>query len=177
MIRHGIAKRYAKALYGLDRERVKDFSTLFAFFQREPKVLQLLRSPLVTEAEKEALLTQALKERVAPIFLHFLFFVMKKKRINSLKEIFVEYELLVDAQAGMWEAELISRGPLPPSTRNELLDKLERSFNKKIALREESSDDIVGGTLFILGNQEIDWRVETRLDKIKKHLLGIDVCR
>lgn len=57
------------------------------------------------------------------------------------------------------------------------MKKLETSYSKKIAIKEQVSEDIIGGTLLILGNKEIDWRVETRMDKLKKHLLGFDVCR
>lgn len=73
MIRHGIAKRYAKALYQLDNGRMPDFTTLFSLFKSQPKLAKLLQAPLITQEEKEQLLTKALEGRVKPLFLHFLF--------------------------------------------------------------------------------------------------------
>lgn len=183
MIRHAVALRYAKALFQSDQnthvhqKRIKDFEHYFALCKKNPKLVRVLEAPFVCQKEKEKLLKTALEGHVDPIFLNFLFYVTKKRRVQSLDEIFVEYSILVDSQEHIWEAKLVSGVGLQTLPRNDLVAKLEKFYDKKIVLKEEVETKILGGTFLILGNKLIDWSVKTRLQKLESHLLGLDICR
>lgn len=182
MIRHAVALRYAKALFQVDqkthayKKRIKDFECLFGLCKEQPKFLQVLEAPLIGQKDKEALINKALKGHVDDIFLNFLFYLCKRKRVNSLREIFVEYEILADTEEHVWEAELVSGVGVQTAARQELVGKLETFYNKKIELKEQVEPKILGGTFLILGNKLIDWSVKTRMEKLKTYLLGLDIC-
>ena len=108
--------------------------------------------------------------------MNFLFYLCKRKRINSLQEIFVEYEILADTEEHTWEAELVSGVDVQTAARQELVGKLEKFYNKKVVLKEQVEPKILGGTFLILGNKLIDWSVKTRMEKLKTYLLGLDIC-
>lgn len=183
MIRHAVALRYAKALFRIDQKkhahhkRMKDFECYFALSKKNPKLVQVLEAPFICQKEKEKILKTALEGRVDPIFLNFLFYITKKKRVHSLSEIFVEYCILVDSEEHVWEAELVSGASLQPLPRQDLIAKLEKFYDKKIVLKEQVEPKILGGTFLILGNKLIDWSIKTRIQKLESHLLGLDICR
>ncbi len=183
MIRHAVALRYAKALFQIDKKkhaykkRIKDFEYLFALFAKNPKVHEILKSPLFVPKTKEDLLKSACKEHVDTIFLQFLFYLLKKKRLNSINEIFTEYEILADIEDQVWEAKLISGVSLQKAPRQNLIEKLEKFYSKKVVVKEVVNPKIIGGTFLILGNKQLDWSIKTRMEKLEKHLLGLDICR
>lgn len=183
MIRHAVALRYAKALFQIDlgkdahQKRVKDFECYFALCKKAPKLVRILEAPYICQKEKEKLLKTTLEDHVDPIFLNFLFYVTKKKRLHSLKEISVEYSILVDSEEHIWEAELVSGVGLEQMPKHELVAKLEKFYDKKIVLKEKVQPEILGGSFLILGNKLIDWSVKTRIEKLESYLLGLDICR
>lgn len=183
MIRHTVALRYAKALFRIDRKthafqkRIKDFEYLFGLCKQRPKFLRILQAPLIAQTDKKALLTSALKGHVDLIFLHFILFLNKKNRLNILDDIFVEYKILVDSEEQISEAKIVSKMPIQPSAKHDLVAKLQQFYNKKIVLREHVEPKILGGTFLLLGNKLIDSSIKTRLEKLESHLLGLDICR
>jgi F-type H+-transporting ATPase subunit delta len=177
MNRRNVALKYAKALYRVKKNFEADFSYLFMLFRNHPKFLKLLQSPLVTYQEKEAFLKKTLKSVVDAYFLRFVCYVTKKRRTHSLEDIFVEYEILTNSAEGSWKSELITSIELQPNTKKKLIDKMELFYNNKIDCKEKVDPKILGGTLLILGNKQIDWSIKNRLQKLKTHLLGIDICR
>ena len=78
MIRHAVALRYAKALFQVDQKthgyknRIKDFECLFKLCKEQPKFLQILEAPLISQKDKESLINKALKDHVDDVFLNFL---------------------------------------------------------------------------------------------------------
>ena len=183
MIRHAVALRWARALFYLDhkthdyKKRLEDFDYIFALFAQYPKLYRILKAPLVLQSEKEELLKNAVKARVDPIFLKFLLYLMKKKRLHALKEIFVEYELLLDHEEQVWEARLVSGVAVDSKHKGQLLEKLEKFYDKKVVFKEQVDPKILGGTFLILGNKMIDWSVKTRMEKLQTYLLGQNICR
>lgn len=180
MIKPSITLRYAKALFDLDvskgnfSNRAKDFRQIINLFEKQPKILKLLYSPQLTQSEKEALLKSSLKVS-DKLFLNFIFYLVKKNRLNFLKEISSEYENMVDQHEGLWQVELVTKIPIEPLLKEELVKKLEKFYNKKIIFKEVIDHQILGGVLLYVGNKVIDWTIKTRMNKLKEKLLAWNI--
>jgi F-type H+-transporting ATPase subunit delta len=181
MIKHAVALRYAKALFTVDmaagttQKRCQDFQYVLKLFADHPKLMTLIAAPQITPLEKETLLGECLKEINDPVFLRFLFYAMKKGRLNYLKEIYAQYQIMADGGEGIWEGKLISGVPMAAPTLKKLAGRLERFYGKKVVFNEVIDPQVVGGTLLIVGNRAIDWSVESRTKKIKENLLSTHI--
>ena len=89
---------------------------------------------------------------------------------------FIEYEILVDHEEHVWEADLVSGVTVDSEQKHKLIDKMETFYDKKIAIKEEINPAIIGGTFLILGNKLIDWSIKTRMEKLQTYLLGQNIC-
>lgn len=177
MIKGVTALRYSKALFKHDlpnkltKQRVNEFEYLLKTFEDNPKLVQILHAPQIKEEEKRELLTAYLKEIKDPYFLNFLFYLINQGRLESIKQIAVEYEILTHQMENIWDVHLVTSVKAQEELKNELKSKLEKFYKKTIHLTEEIDPQILGGALLKIGNQVMDWSVKTRIKKLKEHAL------
>jgi len=178
MIKQSIALRYSKVLFNLDLEyrldmkkRLIDFESLDALFKRNPKLLILLKFPLIDIDEKKELLASALKNEYDPLFFEFLFYLIQKKKLDYLNLIAIDYRFLVEEHFDIWEVKVISATDLMPEMQTKLKEKLELFFHKQLKINNEVDPSIIGGIKLIFADQMIDWSVVGRLKNLKESLL------
>jgi F-type H+-transporting ATPase subunit delta len=181
MMKHAIASRYAKALFTVDaskgifQDRLEDFDYILKLFEIHPKLVKILNAPQITQKEKEDLLKGSLKKTESSDFFNFLFYLIKKKRLNILSAIQSAYMVMVDEYEGIWEAEFKSGLVIDAGLKKKLKDKIQDFYNKKVIFKEILDPSVVGGALFILPNKMINWSVKVRLKKLEDKLLSIEI--
>ena len=97
-----VTRNYAEALLELAR-RADDLhgwgkliQDVASAMEDDPKLHLFLESPKVSEAQKSAVLSEALSDRVPRHFLRFLLALVRKRRQMLIPEIATEYHNLVD---------------------------------------------------------------------------------
>lgn len=172
MIERRVATHYAKVLFELDKERedlekrVKDFRTLLALLNENPKLKQVLESPIINVEDRK----QALGQLFDTKFLHFLYYLLEKGRFIYLDLIADEFRIMVDEHLGIWEVNLLTAVPIDSTNEIRLKERLEAAFQKKIQISKQVDPKIIAGAILMIDNQMLDWSVENRLKKLKENL-------
>lgn len=173
-----ISIRYAKVLFELDckshslDKRLDDFTSIKNTFKAHPQLVRFMRAPHVTLQEKQDVIQGIFKEVFDPVFIHFLVFLLQRRRLNRLEQIARIYRFLVNQYLGKWEADLVTAVPVDRDNEAKLVKKLESMFNKKIILNKKIDPHIIGGGILVLSNSMLDWSVTGRLKKLKEHLIA-----
>jgi F-type H+-transporting ATPase subunit delta len=92
--------------------------------------------------------------------------LVENKRLLILSVITSLFEELKDKDEGVIEAEIIMAEQQDKKLVNNLLQSLEKRFNKKIEGKVVIDKSIVGGTKIIVGDTVIDASVRGQLDNL-----------
>lgn len=181
MIERSIASRYSKVLFELDapkgnyEKRIGDFDFLLALLENNPTLKTFLKAPQIPLEEKKSVLAASLSEKYDPAFMHFLFYLIQKRRFDYLKSIALEYRMMVNKHLGIWEASVITPTPIDQDAEKKMTDKLERYFHRKIKINQQIDPKMIGGAVLVIGNDIIDWSVRGRLRKMKEYLMAAPI--
>lgn len=178
---HSVAARYAKVLFDLDckqgdlDKRLDDFKLIAEIFKLQPKLIRLLKTSQVSLNDKRKLLSDIFGKTFDSRFIHFISYLIEKKRLSYLNHIGIEYEFLVNKHLDRWEANVITAVPMDAKSESKLVEKLETVFHKKAHLSKKIDPKIIGGAILILANGMLDWSVRGRLKKLKDNLIATQV--
>jgi len=181
MIKRGIALRYSKALFEMDKseatlkKRLAYFQLLQNLLKANPKLEKFLQSPQIDKQNKEELLLSIFNKDADPPFLLYLMNLAQMRRLDYIDQIAMEFHLMVDEFLNIWEAKIITAVPLEEQTGMMLKKKLEDFYKKKIKITNEINPKIIGGAILLANNEMIDWSVASRLKEIKENLLKTHV--
>lgn len=176
-----VARRYAGALFAIGREKglgelEKYGSTLTALeklLKASPDLERLLRAPVITPAEKEAVLGALLEKLGAnPIMVSFLHLLAEKSRLDQLAAIAAAFERLLDEAKGIVRGTVVTAVPLGAAKKGELAASLGKKAGSEVELGFEVDPGILGGIVLRLGNTIMDASLRAQLtaliDTIKR---------
>ena len=171
-----IANRYAEALFQLSEEEnitkeiYNELHSVLDIVKSNKDLDNVLKSPLVTKADKVQLIETLFNNKINNNLKNFLKILVEKGRISSLKSIELTFKQLLNDRDNIIEGTVISAIPLTDEKVKELEEKLSKKYNKNVTLENKVDKSILGGVLIRLGNIQIDGSVKTRLDNIKDQL-------
>lgn len=172
-----VAEIYAEALFLLAKEKQNlekiylDYSDFFTAIKNEDKYLNLLNSPVITDAEKKDLLNEFLKNDFCAEFRNFLFLLIDKKRISSVNDAFLSFEEKYRKEKGIDLAVINSAKKLSEKELNSIKEKLEKISGKTLEIKNKIDSSLIGGFVAELSGKEIDLSVSSTLENIRLSLL------
>lgn len=160
------ARRYARVLYELEipADAVKESERIFS---ETPELGEVLCSPIVSPEKKFGLI-----ERIFPAEIrNFLKTACRHHRLDIAADIFCAYEEYCREQEHIVSAVLSCTEP--PS--EEQLEKMEaflcgRYGAVKAKIQVCRDESLLGGFVLRVGNDEYDWSIKGRLDRLKQKL-------
>ncbi len=173
-----ISVRYAKALFELGKEKelidtvIKDIQLVDEVCKSIADFWLMVESPVVKTSQKRASMKQIFGDRINAITLNFLDLVVKNRREIYLKDISRNFLALCRKDQGILSATLTSASTLEEGSKENLSTLLSKSFNSKIELEEVVDEEIIGGFVLRVEDQQLDASVSTQLNKIKRELLS-----
>jgi F-type H+-transporting ATPase subunit delta len=173
-----VAHRYAAALFSIavrddTVDVIADDLTLVESFVRDVANLRaVLLQPLISEAQKLNLLSDAFGDRTTATTLNFLYLLVRKRRENLIDETIVEYRKLADEKANRVSAQVQSAIPLSAEQVDAITKALEKRTGKSVKVTTQVTGDIIGGLLVRLGDHVIDGTIRGRLVRVRQQLLG-----
>ncbi len=173
-----ISVRYAKALFELGKEKelidtvIKDIQLVDEVCKNIADFWLMVESPVVKTSQKRASMKQIFGDRINAITLNFLDLVVKNRREIYLKDISRNFLALCRKDQGILSATLTSASTLEEGSKENLSTLLSKSFNSKIELEEVVDEEIIGGFVLRVEDQQLDASVSTQLNKIKRELLS-----
>jgi F-type H+-transporting ATPase subunit delta len=178
MREESVARRYAAAFFesaqksGTINEAQADMMTVARTLIDSPKLVALLRQPLVTESRKKAALKDALSAKIRPQTLGFLFLLVDKRRIDMLADVEQEFTQRVRASNNVALAKAVSAIPLSPTEQESLRRSLEARTGKTIELETSVDSALIGGVLVRIGDTVLDGSVRGNLERLREQLLA-----
>jgi F-type H+-transporting ATPase subunit delta len=177
MIMGSIARRYAKALFGLavEQGQVEPWSeslqALKHAIEGSPDLRDVLSNPVYSREQRRAIVSQlgeALKLAADPTAL--LHLLADRNRLSYLSAIVDTFRDLADAHLGRVRAKVTSAVPLEPATAQAIADRLAQAAKAKVILDRAVDPALIGGVVAQVGSLVFDGSVRTQLQDLRRNL-------
>jgi F-type H+-transporting ATPase subunit delta len=170
-----VAIRYAKALLATAQEQqavdqvANDMESVYTTLENSQELKAVLASPVIS-AELKGNTLKAIFGKVSPVVKTFLALVSENNRANHLDGVAIKYKQLYQELQGKQEAEVTTAVPLTPALEKVVMEKIKTLTDKKIELVSRVDQDIIGGFILRLGDQQFDASVANQLQSLEHKL-------
>lgn len=169
-----ISKRYAKALFEAAPENARD-----AIVADLDTIAEVLTDPMArvavtdpdipSSARRKA--CEKLGERAQDSVQKLIRVLLDRRRERVLLDINVAFRELVLAARGEVEGVVESAADLDQATLDRLAETASRLTGKKVLLRVERNDDLLGGVRMRVGTTMFDSSVATAIEELERKLM------
>ena len=172
-----ITVRYAKAFFSLAKEKQmldvlkEDIDLIGKLSGESADFILLLESPVIKTSQKVKLLTSIFKDKVNELTINFLVLIAENKREIHIPGICRNFVDLYRKDHGVIAAMITSAISLPANIIKQIQSKLESEFKTNVELKEQVDEELVGGFVLRIDDQQIDASLATQLKKVKERLL------
>ena len=170
-----VAIRYAKALLATAQDQqavdqvADDMESVYTTLENSQELKAVLASPVIS-AELKGDTLKAIFGKVSPVVKTFLVLVAENNRANHLDGAALKYKQLYQELQGKQEAEVTTAVPLTPALEKVVMEKIKTLTDKKVELVSTVDQDIIGGFILRLGDQQFDASVANQLQSLEHKL-------
>ena len=177
MITGSIARRYARALFGLAEEKgrveawLDGLSTLEKTVAGPAELSDALTSPAYARED-----CRALAGRLAELLgldeepRNLLLLLAGRSRLDQLHGVVDHFRALADQKLGRVRARVVSAVPLEEAAAREIAARLARATRAEVILDRRVDPAILGGVVAEVGNLTYDGSVRTQLEELRRSL-------
>jgi len=176
---HGLAGRYATALFDLAREAKsldtveKGLGALKAALGDSAELKALTTSPLVgRDAAASGIAAVAKAMKLDSLTANFLGVLAKNRRLAALPAIIAAFNGLAAHHRGEVTAEVTSAHKLSAAQTDALKAKLKAGLKRDVALDLAVDPAILGGLVVKVGSRMVDSSIRTKLGAIGQAMKG-----
>ncbi|MCS7013345.1 MAG: ATP synthase F1 subunit delta [Chloroherpetonaceae bacterium] len=166
-----VGLRYATAILqgaGEDLPTVaQDLELVKQILAESKELSNVLKSPIVKDDDKIAILKQVFIGRISIKTLEALELLVRKGRSAFIADTIAEFQALLDAQNGVLNAEVCSAVELDDTQKNLISAQLERLMHKKVRLSTKVMPALIGGLTIRIGDTVIDSSVKHQLERLR----------
>ena len=176
-----ITVRYAKALFELAKEKNQlevlkaDIDLVISILQSSADFGFLLESPVVRTSQKAKAIKLIFSDKIDATTLRFLELVVENKREQHIPGICRNFLDLIRKEQGIKSAVVTSAVTLSEETVNQLKALLEANYKSKVELSEKLNEDLLGGFVLRVDDQQYDASIATQLRKVKEKLMKTEI--
>lgn len=173
-----VAKRYAAALFGLaQRDNIldavaQDVTLIERFVAEVPYLRAVLLQPLVSETQKNKVVTDAFGDRVTATSLNFLKLLIRKRREDLIDVCIQEFRALLAESQNRIEATARTAVPMTYDQVHRLTESLKTLTGKDVHLTPVVDESMIGGVIVRMGDTILDGSVRGRLERLEQQFLG-----
>lgn len=173
-----VARRYAKALFGLAQEAGTVEATgtdleRLATLASDPGLKEVLSSPLLSVARRGALAQLVAQDlKLGELLTRFVGVLADHQRLDVLRLIQAHYERLLDESVGRARATIRTASKLDPHQQNALVAAFSKLTGKQVLPEIIVDPALLGGVVVEVGGRVYDGSVRTQLDRLAKQLAG-----
>lgn len=132
-----------------------------------------IANPAITHDNKIKVLESLLaKARPSKTTANFLRVLLRNGRLTELAEINERFAAELEERSGVVTAQITSARELPEGERSELRAGLEKLTGKKVNLKFDINEQLIGGVVTRIGSTVYDGSVKTQLENLKQELIG-----
>ncbi len=174
-----LARRYAKALFSLGKEKDKvesyaeTLNAIAALYDQGPIVMDALTNPLYPlDVRKKVMAKIATSAEADTIMTRFLDLLVEKKRAGILPDIANELQVMVDRDQNISHGSVISAVELDAALLEKIQATLEKITGNKVILETQVDPTIIGGIIAKVGDLVLDGSIKTQLNGLKESIKG-----
>ncbi len=112
------------------------------------------------------------KENVKQIAAELWVILQRQKMLGQIDRITDEVGTAFSLKQGRLRAKVYSQESLSEQQKNQILERLEKKFGKKIDLCPEVNKDLMGGVKVQIGDEVFDASYISKLQQLKQKLEG-----
>lgn len=168
-----LARPYAEALFKSGQPQGSDATPWLeqlAAIAANAQLLQFADNPKVTASQVFDLVSGLVKGDLPAAGKNFLRTVIDNGRLGVLPEIAHQYRALRNAVGGTADATVYSAFPIDAAALSELGATLEKRFARKLNLKVELEQALIGGIRVVVGDEVLDTSVRARLQQMRAAL-------
>ena len=168
-----VAKRYAKSIFSLAKERglldstFKEITMINEIFNVNKDFINLITNPVVNFDKKKKIIEIVFSNNLESFSKSILYFIIENKRANLITQIFEEFNILYRKEKNILQIDLITAKKASESLKSSIIKKFGKGSD--VLLREKIDKSILGGILVKSENKQFDSTVINSINKIKSN--------
>ncbi len=140
------------------------------------ELLTILTHPKIGTQEKINVVENIFKGKVSDMIMGLMVTMIDKSRAGSIVKVFDYFLESADEYRLIGHADVISAMELTQDFKEKINAKLIATTKyKSFKIKYTVDEDIIGGLIIRIGDRVVDSSVRTKLDKISKELLSVNV--
>ena len=170
----GVAKRYAKAIFGLAKEDKKieplsmDLTSIGDALQISEELNQLISSPVYNRLDQEnAILAISDRMGLSDLMKSSLGLLAMKRRLNILPTLIEEVKAYIAEDKGEVTVNITSASTLSDNQTKDLTKSLEKTIGKEIKIEAIIDESLIGGLIVKVGSKMIDSSIRSKLANLQ----------
>ena len=173
MAGEGAPAVYANALLTLAVEKGQDnivFEAAIALgelIETNPELGRVLKSPIISIAKKQEIMTKLGIGSDIPLFVDFIALVCNRNRVGILPAILEQVALQFLTNNGMVKGAVLSATALDEAEKNLISQLAEKALGKKAILEYKTDASLIGGFIIKVGDRQIDQSVSSQLASLR----------
>lgn len=174
MIQDRIAKRYAKSIFDLCKEKslikpiYDDFVNLKNVFDNATEVIAFLNSPIIRSEKKFSILEKMFSGHLNDLTMSFIKLVSARGREAVLPFVANEFIALYNADQNLTVVELICAIAMEDTQKKAIVSTFETKLKTSVILKEKIDPSIIGGFIVKVAGKQYDNSVASTLRKLKR---------
>lgn len=170
-----IAVRYAKALFLLAQEKNKldevymNMKIVENIFYDSKELVGVLNNANILQSEKNELIKIVFKD-FDKLTQDFLILLIEKKRQEYITSISRLFSDLYRKEKGIIKLTTTTARKLSEELKESIKSFFKNAYKKEVELEEKQNNDIIGGIILRIDNNELNMSVQNQLYSIKKYL-------
>ncbi|MCK5820892.1 MAG: ATP synthase F1 subunit delta [Bacteroidales bacterium] len=171
-----IAVRYAKALYASAREFklteqvLADLKYIDKLIQETPEFSEFIQSPVVQVSDKLSILNDIFKNHCEELSFRFLELITRNKRESYLPAMIRKFFYLYRKDQGIISAKLTTVTKSQTDSLEKIKILLKQKYNAEVELEELNDQDLIGGFVLRVDDEQLDLSIASQLKKIRREL-------
>lgn len=172
----GVAKRYARALFEVAKERAlidrieTELNSVVAAVNDNAELEKLLMHPHIAAQDKKELVTDLFKAHLSEETMNFLYILVENGRESDLAGIAYAYIQLANEERGIADAVVTTAKPLGADEQAQIADKFGKMLNKKLRIQTVIDPAILGGIVIRIGDRLYDGSLKSKLEHFSHQL-------
>lgn len=168
-----VAKRYAKSIFSLAKERgfldstFKEITIINEIFNVNKDLINFITNPVVNFDKKKKIIETVFSDNLESFSKSILYFIIENKRANLITQIFEEFNVLYRKEKNILQIDLITAKKASESLKSSIINKFGKGSD--VLLREKIDKSILGGILIKSENKQFDSTVINSINKIKSN--------
>lgn len=176
MINKTIARRYARAIFDIAREKnavekiSENLKSVVRLIEENADIKKIIYGRLVPAEAKKEIVGKMIPEEVDQMVVNFLYLVLDKNREQYLTGILEAYDQLSAEEKRVLPAQVKSAIPLTGEQVTNLEKKLSQIAGQSVKAQVTLEPNLLGGITVRMGDIVYDGSIVKKLSLLKEHL-------